>query len=414
MSCISLLVVFACLFAPSWSLHSNEQQKFVNAVCSKPLASATTLKGFCAFSYVTGLGAPRGITVASNNDILVVDQKSAHVLVLWEENGNINKNVLASAEGINHAVIIHEGFLYASSPTTVYRWAYTPGTRKDLGSGQIVIKNVPCCHHVSRALAFGPTDKLLYVQSGSGSNVDPDSTHARIKRFDISKAAGPIDWSTGELFADGTRNEAGIRFDANGVLWGVENGVDDLNRPDLGGDIHNTNPSEEMNMFKQPGAFYGYPYCWSEGQLAQNKSHPTGTQWAHPNFMKDGKHTDAWCQDPANVKLPVYNFPAHTAPLDILFYNGTTFPDMKNDAFVAQHGSWDRAPAVGYAVRHVKFTNGMPVSDELFLGYSGPGAVGPNWPHRPVGLAVGKCGGVECLLVTSDASGSILAVVASA
>ncbi len=28
------------------------------------------------------------------------------------------------------------------------------------------------------------------------------------------------------------------------------------------GDVHNDNPSEEVNIFDKPGAFYGYPYCW--------------------------------------------------------------------------------------------------------------------------------------------------------
>ena len=53
----------------------------------------------------------------------------------------------------------------------------------------------------------------------------------------------PIDFSLGEVFADGLRNEVGLAFDAHGVLWGVENGADNLVRDDLGGDIHNDNPA---------------------------------------------------------------------------------------------------------------------------------------------------------------------------
>lgn len=44
------------------------------------------------------------------------------------------------------------------------------------------------------------------------------------------------------------RNEVGLRFDKHGVLWGVENGMDNLNRQPWG-DIHNENPSEELNRF---------------------------------------------------------------------------------------------------------------------------------------------------------------------
>ena len=53
----------------------------------------------------------------------------------------------------------------------------------------------------------------------------------------------PIDFSLGEVFADGLRNEVGLAFDAHGVLWGVENGADNLVRDDIGGDVHNDNPA---------------------------------------------------------------------------------------------------------------------------------------------------------------------------
>ena len=53
----------------------------------------------------------------------------------------------------------------------------------------------------------------------------------------------PIDFSLGEVFADGLRNEVGLAFDSHGVLWGVENGADNLVRDDIGGDIHNDNPA---------------------------------------------------------------------------------------------------------------------------------------------------------------------------
>jgi len=385
---------------------------YAQAKCATPLPYAVTAKGYCAFTWATGLGAPRAIVVASNNDVIVVDQRGNRVLVLWETSSGVQQAVLTSGNGLNHAVKIDGKYLYASSPTNVYRWPYTPGTRTNLGTAEVVIKNVPCCHHTTRSLEFD-ANGFLYVQSGSGANVDPDSSHAQIRKFDVSKiAAGGNDWTTGELFADGLRNEVGIRFDNAGQLWGVENGVDDLNRPDLGGDIHQDNPSEEINYFAKPGLFYGYPYCWSEGILANNKSHPSGTQWAHPNFMNDGKHTDAWCQTPANVQPPAYNLPAHTAPLDILFYYGAVFPNAKGNAFVSLHGSWDRTVKQGYSVVQVNFDGTRPTSSIDFLAYQGPGATGPNWAHRPVGLALYQCGGnTECLLVSSDASGVIIAII---
>jgi glucose/arabinose dehydrogenase len=80
---------------------------------------------------------------------------------------------------------------------------------------------------------------------------------------------------------------------------------------------------------------------------------------------------------------------------------------MAGDAFVSFHGSWNRDPPTGYRVIRVVFDGGEPVSYESFLSYVGPGATGPGWPHRPVGVRVGHGGE---LLVTSDASGVVLAV----
>jgi len=379
--------------------------------CATPLNLATTPQGYCAFTWATDLGAPRGIFVDTNGDVLVVDQRSSRIIVLWEDaSQRLQRTVLYTGNGINHAITIHDRHLYASSPTTVFRWPYNVGNRTNLGNPVVVIRNVPCCHHTTRALVFD-SDGVLYVQSGSNANVDPDSSHSQIRTFKLTGTN--LDWSTGVVFADGLRNEVGIRFDNEGKLWGVENGVDDLNRPDLGGDIHQDNPSEELNLFARAGLFYGYPYCWSEYKLLNNKSHPIGSQWAQPEFMNDGKHNDDWCQNAANVVPPAYNLPPHTAPLDIFFYYGGTFPNLKGNAFVTLHGSWDRTVPAGYKVLLIKFENGRPVSESNFLAYRGPGDTGNGWNHRPVGLAINKCAGnAECLLITDDGAGSIIAVIA--
>jgi len=382
---------------------------------SQILPYSTVPDGFCPFVFASGLSAPRGVEVVRNGDVLVLESGKAQITVLFDSNGDgisgdTERAVLASAPNLNHAVLSFEGFLYASNATTVFRWKYEPGQRTFLGNPTIIIKNVPCCHHVTRSLAID-SKGLLYVQSGSGSNVDKDSTHSRINRFDLKHIPdGGIDWKKGEIFADGLRNEIGIRFDSTGRLWGVENGCDNLFRADLGGDIHDNNPSEEMNLFAEPGKFYGYPYCWSEFDLPINHSFPRGSQWVHENFMNDGVHSDDWCRNRKNVVPPAWNFQAHMAPMDIIFWESSSFPSEWQGAFVSFHGSWDRPVPIGYRVDYVKFEGGMPVASQPFLAYQGPGAKGPNWKHRPTGMAKRNCLFGECLLVASDATGIIMAV----
>jgi len=367
---------------------------------------------FCASVYTSGLSSPRGLVVASNGDVLVLESGKNLVSVLWNVSGVIQKNTLASAPGINHGIAINGPYLYASSPTTVYRWKYTAGQRNPLTDVETVITGVPCCHHVSRTILFD-TPGFLYVESGSGSNVDPDPSHAQIRRFNVSTVpSGGISWNSGMVFGIGTRNEVGLTFDNTGRLWGVENGVDDLNRPDLGGDIHNTNPSEEVNLFETPGKFYGYPYCWSEYDLpVYGKG--KGTQWVHPNFMNSPPYSDDWCQNTNNVVVPKWNLAAHQAPLDIKFYYGTSFPSKyQGGAFVALHGSWNRQPPLGFKIVYLTFQNGLPVAEEDFLRHNGAGAVWPN-NVRPVNIAFTKCGynpSKDCMLVTSDTSNEIIQI----
>jgi len=226
-------------------------------------------------------------------------------------------------------------------------------------------------------------------------------------------------------FAQGMRNEVGLRFDRNGGLWGVENGVDDLNRPPFG-NMHNDNPAEELNYFgnmSSPlGQFYGYPYCWSEYNLPGGSG--AGSQWAQLQSMNDGVHSDDWCKSKDNVIPPAYSMPAHVAPLDLFFYYGSNLPAVDfGDAFVTFHGSWDRTVPQGYKVVQLKFFNGKPLQMKNFLFYASHGVVegqsaedtAADWNFRPVSVTVNGCSlsaKGECVFVSSDLdkAGKIVAV----
>ncbi len=121
--------------------------------------------------------------------------------------------------------------------------------------------------------------------------------------------------------------------------------------------------------------------------------------------MNDGTHDDAWCQNPDNVVPPAFSMQGHSAPLDLEFYGGGSFPrEYDGDVFVAFHGSWNRSVETGYKVVRVDFQNGQPVEQRGFFEFDGPNARGAEWPHRPVAVAAGLEGE---LYVTSDASGVV-------
>ena len=115
----------------------------------------------------------------------------------------------------------------------------------------------------------------------------------------------------------------------------------------------------------------------------------------------------------AQKKLPIATFPGHWAPMSLLFYTGTHFPERyRNGAFIAFHGSWNRAPLpqAGFRVVFVPMSAGRTSGDwETFAdGFAGgrldPGAAA----HRPTGLAQGPDG---ALYVTDDQRGRIWKVM---
>jgi len=384
----------------------------IHSQCSNKLPYSATPDGFCPRIWASGLSRPRGMVVASNGDILVLEAGAGRISVLYDVNNDgvsdlSERAVLVTLSGLNHGIEIYNGYLYASTPQTTYRWVYRAGTRTALGQSQIVVNNVPCCHHSTRTLRFDKTGNL-FLQSGSGSNVDSDSSHSQIRKFNVSTngVTLPLNWNKGELSYNGLRNTAALRFDKMGNLWSADNGIDNLVRTDLGGDIHNDNPPEEVNLLI-PGEFYGYPYCWSEGKLPANRARGPGSQWVHPDFV--GTYTDDWCIEFS--RRPMFNLPPHSAPLDIIFYYNSSFPSKyQGNAFVALHGSWNRDVPTGYQIVHLVFNQtNVPIQAEPFLYHSGDGA---RWPNsiRPVGLAIAKCLTGDCLYVSSDQSGHIIEV----
>jgi glucose/arabinose dehydrogenase len=148
------------------------------------------------------------------------------------------------------------------------------------------------------------------------------------------------------------------------------------------------------------GDDFGWPYCYYA--VDQKKLVDA------PEYGGDGKKTDR-C---ASKKAPVAVFPGHWAPMSLVFYSGTSFPEKyRNGAFIAFHGSWNRAPEpqAGYRVVFQPLTNGATSGDfetfaNGFAADSGQALQPGTAKHRPTGLAQGPDG---ALFVTDDAGGRI-------
>jgi len=213
----------------------------------------------------------------------------------------------------------------------------------------------------------------------------------------------------GEKIATGMRNEAGIWVDPDDRIWGVENGRDNLNDSDLGGDIHNDNPGEELNLVDGQGpTFYGYPSCFSEFRIAGGMGRGQGTQWADESLPQAMQMTDAVCANAAMVRPPVYSMPAHWAPLGLIRYTGHSLP-MNGDLIIGAHGSWNRQPASGRLVARARMQGDTVMALEPIVGEkSASGELREGmWNARPVDVRQGPD---EAIYVSDDMGGRILKI----
>ena len=147
-------------------------------------------------------------------------------------------------------------------------------------------------------------------------------------------------------------------------------------------------PSEEFIKIEK-GDNFGWPYCYYD----QIK----GKKVLGPEYGGDGNIIGRCHQ----YKDPEIGFPGHWAPNDLVFYTGSDFPPRyKNGAFVAFHGSTNRAPypQSSYFVAFIPFKEGKPTGEyEIFAdGFAqiDPIASVDDAEFRPMGIAFSPKGGM--------------------
>jgi glucose/arabinose dehydrogenase len=234
-------------------------------------------------------------------------------------------------------------------------------------------------------------------------------TRAGIWRFDARKLDQTQ--SQGEHFARGIRNAVSITINPHdGALFVMQHGRDQLGGggadwPKLYNDEEGAElPAEEM-FHVQRGDDFGWPYCYFDPQQQKKV--------LAPEYGGDGKQVGRCASKKGNVAY----FPAHWAPNALLFYTGPLFPaQYRQGAFIAFHGSWNRAPLpqAGYKVVFQPMRDGRASGAfEIFadgfapnLGVQRTTRTAGN--RRPTGLAQGPDG---ALYIADDAGGRIWKVV---
>ncbi|MBK5280092.1 MAG: PQQ-dependent sugar dehydrogenase [Bacteroidia bacterium] len=304
------------------------------------------------------------------------------------------------------AMRINNGHLYFSSELAVYRYKLAPGELLPTSAIEtILIDDHPHGTHEHNGKPIALDNKgNMYVPFGAPSNacqelnrtpsspgIDPCpmlDDHAGIWRFDANKIGQTQ--KDGTKFASGLRSIVAIDWNtADDNLYVVMHGRDDLLRlwsgvftPWQSAEL----PSEEFLRIKE-GSDAGWPYCYYD-QIQEKKV-------LAPEYGGDGDSIGR-C---STYEKPLIGFPGHWAPNDLFFYSGDQFPDhYKNGAFIAFHGSTNRAPypQAGYFIGFVPFVNGEPTGKwEVFAdGFAGidPIVNVSDARYRPMGIAMGPDG----------------------
>jgi len=386
-------------------------------------------EGFKVTVFTESAGLARHMAVAPWGDVYVNRRQArrgdseAGVLVLRDTDGDGTADERAVfGERYGTGIAYHEGYLYVASDTAVYRWKLADGQMLPEGEEELIAGGfLDDRQHAAKTLAFDAEGRL-YVNVGAPSNACMTQMRTKespgqepcamlentggIWRFDAA-APDQDQMTDGMHYAAGIRHGMAIDFSPEaGKLFVVQHGRDQLDTlwPELYDAAENARlPAEEMLMLEE-GETFGWPYTFWDKENAKRIIAP---EYGGGTLEEDtsGRFPD-----------PVAAFPGHWAPNDMVIYTGQTFPErMHGGAFVAFHGSWNRAPKPqeGYKVVFVPFTDGMPTGAyetfaDGFTGSDEPIASPRDAKYRPTGLAVGPDG---ALYIADSREGRVWKVI---
>lgn len=397
---------------------------YANLNFSEDNGGITLPEGFQAVVVADSIGSARHITVDDNGDIYVALSELHNgngIAALRDTDGNgVADEIQYFGNLTGTGIQYHNGFLYRSSDTTVVRYGLDSEELTPNGDPETIIREFPDQNsHEAKSFTFDEAGNI-YVNVGGPSNACQKETrtpkspgmepcpqlerHAGVWQFDAD-TPGQTQQDDGHRYATGIRNAVALDWNNHSDnLYLVQHGRDQLNTlwPEYFDAEQNAElPAEEFFLVND-GDNFGWPYAYYDGIKDQKMQ--------SPEYGGDG-------ETPAegDYEDPIMDFPGHWAPNDLLFYSGTQFPsEYQNGAFIAFHGSWNRAPEpqAGYNVAFVPFDGEKPSGDyEIFAdGFTGvdtlqsPG----NAEHRPMGLATGTDGS---LYISDSVEGKVWRVV---
>jgi glucose/arabinose dehydrogenase/cytochrome c2 len=365
--------------------------------------------GFTVKQFASGLVNPRIVRVAPNGDIFVSETSQNRIRVFRSLDGADTPSTnRIFAQNLNRPFGIafyppgdNPQWLYVALNNSIVRIPYRNDDLVASGAAQVVVPSLSATTggHTTRDIVFSKDGAKMFISVGSSSNVGEQigrKTAAQVAEWEAEHGLGAA-WGpeTGRAnivvtdpggsqplrpYATGIRNPVGLAVHpTSDDLWVS------VNERDLLGD--NLVPDYVTRV--KEGGFYGWP-------------------WYYMGSLEDPRRAGERPDLAGKVIVPDVLEQAHSASLQMTFYTANTgsagFPaEYHGDAFVALHGSWNRATRTGYKIIRIPLNNGVPSGryDDFLTGFV---TTDRNVWGRPVGVAVARDG---ALLMTEDGNGTI-------
>ncbi len=351
----------------------------------------------------------RGLAVAPNGD-LYAKGKAGLIWALRDTDGDGRADLIKEfgpGDGGTH-LAFHDGWLYHSSRTAIYRYKYTPGELVPSGEMQTIVRNLPAeKDHDAKSFGFDDEGRML-VEIGSPFNVFSDGdrrlgakgksdaeieefqrTYGGFWRFDPNRPNQTQ--ADGQRFSTGHRHSLALAWQpVSRHFFMVQMGRDNLNvvAPEYYDALDNAERVSEVMHLLREGSNLGWPRTYWD---PIKQAHMLAPEYGGDNRRR---------VEPDPYDRPVVAFPAHWAPIQMAYYAGGQFPaKYRGGMFVAFHGSWNRAPRsqAGYNVCFVPFdAQGLPRGTYERFADGFPGVEEftntREARFRPAGVAVGPDG----------------------
>jgi glucose/arabinose dehydrogenase/cytochrome c553 len=403
-----------------------------NSACSGDNGGIKLPPGFCATVFADNLGHVRHMAVAPNG-VLYVNAWSGRYfhndtppaggfligLKDSKDSGQADKierfgaGVPQGSAG-GSGIAIYNGAVYAEQNDKIIRYALSSDSIVPNTAPLAIVTGLPLTGDHPMHPFIIDAQGHLYVDLGSATNScqtenrmpnspghDPCTelqTRAGTWMYDANKSAQ--EFSPAQRYVTGLRNGEGFGIDSSGRLFATQHGRDQLSQnfsklytPKQSAE----EPAEEL-VLEQKGADFGWPECYYDNDQKKLV--------LAPEYGGDGGHKIGVCADKTP---PVASFPGHWAPNDLLIYTGNAFPGAYHDgAFIAFHGSWNRAPEPqgGYNVVFQPLKDGKAAGDFIVFadGFAGKIKEPGQAAFRPTGLAMAPDG---ALYISDDTHGRI-------